>query len=170
MFVNIGQLTLVPPTRPTRKPKKKVTPSSPSQVSGIITNGSHATTNSDQFQTDLVSQTESELSFGTDDITSADTAPLVDLQVNDRVIWPSDNGYEKAVVKWIGTIPDDDSLQGEILVGVEFVSILGAHFWCICLRSEEAYRYHILVLRYVIYSPAVDHTVSFMIFPPAFKD
>ena len=70
---------------------------------------------------DLVSQTESELSF-MDDVTSAETVPLVDLQVNDRVVWPSDEGYERAVVKWIGSLPEEEALQGEILVGVEFVS------------------------------------------------
>lgn len=76
---------------------------------------------SDQYTNDLVSQTESELSFF-DDINSTETAPLVTIQVGDRVSWPSDHGSEKATVRWIGTLPDEDSLQGEILVGVEFVS------------------------------------------------
>lgn len=84
-----------------------------------MTNGSQ---NSDLLSAnDLVSQTESELSF-MDDVTSAETVPLVDLQVNDRVVWPSDEGYERAIVRWIGTLPEEEALQGEILVGVEFVS------------------------------------------------
>lgn len=120
MFVNIGQITLVPPKRPGRRPKKRA-PSTPSLSSenNFLTNGSQT---SDQYTNDLVSQTESELSF-MDDVTSAETVPLVDLQVNDRVAWPSDLGYEKAFVRWIGTLPEEESLQGEILVGVEFVSI-----------------------------------------------
>ena len=118
MFVNVGQLTLVPPKRPMRRQKKRA-PSTPSQGSENMTNGSQ---NSDLLSAnDLVSQTESELSF-MDDVTSAETVPLVDLQVNDRVVWPSDEGYERAVVKWIGSLPEEEALQGEILVGVEFVS------------------------------------------------
>lgn len=116
MFVHIGQLTVVPPKRPLRKPKRKP-PSTPSMGSGRLTNGSHL---SDILTNDLVSQTESELSF-TDDV-SAETAPLVDFHVNDRVIWPSETGYEAATVKWIGTLPEEETLHGEILVGVEFVS------------------------------------------------
>lgn len=118
MFVNIAQLMLVPPKKPLRRPKKKA-PSTPSQRSYNMTNGSQ--TSGDQYLNDLVSQTESELSF-MDDVASAETVPLIDLQVNDRVAWPSDKGYEKALVRWIGTLPEDDSLHGEILVGVEFVS------------------------------------------------
>lgn len=119
MFVNIGQITLVPPKRPMRRPKKRA-PSTPSlgSVNNIMTNGSLT---SDQYTNDLMSQTESELSF-MDDVTSAETVPLVDLQVNDRVAWPSDQGYERAFVRWIGTLPEEEALQGEILVGVEFVS------------------------------------------------
>lgn len=121
MFVNIGQLTVVPPKRPMRKPKRKP-PSTPSMGSGKLTNGSHL---SDILTNDLVSQTESELSF-TDDV-SAETAPLVNFHVNDRVIWPSENGYEAATVKWIGTLAEEEALRGEILVGVEFVSLC---FYC----------------------------------------
>lgn len=122
MFVNIGQLNLVPPKRPMRKPKRKV-PSTPSQGSELLTNGSHV---SDSLANDLVSRTESELSF-TDDMRSADTEPLVDLEVNDRVLWPSDHGMQPATVRWIGTLPEEE-LHGEILVGVEFVSI-GDFLW-----------------------------------------
>ena len=120
MFVNIGQITLVPPKRPSRRPKKRA-PSTPSLSSenNFLTNGSQL---SDQYTNDLVSRTESELSF-MDDVNSAETVPLVDLQVGDRVLWPSDHGDEEASVRWIGTLPDKE-LEGEILVGVEFVSIL----------------------------------------------
>lgn len=111
MFVNIGHLTLVPPKRPTRKQKKHA-PSTPSQ-------GSELTNGSDQLTNDILSQTESDLSF---DINSVDTVPLVNLQINDRVVWPAEHGYEAATVRWIGTLPEEESLQGEILVGVEFVS------------------------------------------------
>lgn len=118
MIVHIGHITLVPPKRPFRRPKKRA-PSTPSLSSenNFLTNGSQT---SDQYTNDLVSRTESELSF-TDDMTSADTVPLVDLQLNDRVEWPSDHGPETGTVRWIGCLPDE-GLQGEILVGVEFVS------------------------------------------------
>lgn len=125
MFVNIAHLTLVPPKRPDRpkKPKKRApsTPSQGSESNNIVNGGSHLS--SDQYLNDLVSQTESELSF-----MSSETAMIdpPEFHVHDRVAWPSDSGYEKAFIRWIGTLPEDISQDGEVLVGVEFVST--AHF------------------------------------------
>lgn len=49
---------------------------------------------------------------------------VTDVQIGDRVIWPSQNGYERATVKWSGVLPTENQEDGEMLVGVEFVSIL----------------------------------------------
>lgn len=43
------------------------------------------------------------------------------LELNDRIVWMSDQGPEHGVVKWIGLLPDSRSAD-DITVGVEFVS------------------------------------------------
>ncbi|KAK7114047.1 ubiquitin carboxyl-terminal hydrolase CYLD-like [Littorina saxatilis] len=45
------------------------------------------------------------------------------LRIGDRVMWPSDNGNEYGTVRWIGSLPDDES--GEKTVGVEFDNQIG---------------------------------------------
>lgn len=51
---------------------------------------------------------------------------LVNPQINDRVVWlGNDHIYQRATIKWLGTLPDDGKAKvGEPLVGVEFVSML----------------------------------------------
>ena len=48
--------------------------------------------------------------------------PVPPLTLGDRVVWINDTGVEKAVVKWIGILPDATEPL-EWMVGVEFVSV-----------------------------------------------
>ena len=45
-----------------------------------------------------------------------------DLEIGERIVWMSDDGPQKGVVKWIGCLPGD--ISSNTTVGVEFVSTL----------------------------------------------
>lgn len=60
------------------------------------------------------------------DVTSYSTlCKVTSVEIGDHVIWISnDNQYERGTVMWSGVLPQDDNvLDGEILVGIEFVSV-----------------------------------------------
>lgn len=100
LFVNISSLELATPCRPKRRAKRSS--SEPRQhVRDRLTNGSHSV---GQPRLRLVRESE--------------------VKVGERVVWPSETGYERATVRWIGQLPGDENVEsGETLVGVEFVSI-----------------------------------------------
>ena len=103
--MNISHIKLIPPQRPERKVKhQRVEKNHVSVEPPPLTNGRDRTE-------DLTVEN------------SLDLVPVVNPGINDRVVWIGEDGYERATVKWIGTLPDDGKVQqGETLVGVEFVS------------------------------------------------
>ena len=48
------------------------------------------------------------------------------LRIGERVVWISDTGPEKGVVKWTGCLPEETNDKYNVTVGVEFVSIVSS--------------------------------------------
>jgi len=104
-------LQLIPPEKPQRR-SKSATRSSSGQNSKSKSRS--AAVSSTGTESSEISSTE-EYSY---------LNHIPDLKILDRVVWPSETGYERATVRWIGTLDTDDenTYKGEILIGVEFVS------------------------------------------------
>lgn len=122
VFVNISNLKLIPPQRPDRKARRPAA----SATSHRVSNGNKSSDVS--RSSDISSIEEEEEEEGTGGESQAEQLelyPVTDPQINDRVVWIGESGYERATIKWIGCLPTDDSStqQKEILVGVEFVSV-----------------------------------------------
>lgn len=134
VFVNISNVKLIPPLRPERKVRQSHhTSSSQSNqtdsraTSTGLVNGSTAGILGNRTGKPAmpVSSDISSIEEGDDDIVddSVELYPVTEPQVGDRVIWMGEHGYERATIKWMGILPDDDNTQNEeTLIGVEFVS------------------------------------------------
>ncbi|XP_067942322.1 ubiquitin carboxyl-terminal hydrolase CYLD-like [Watersipora subatra] len=110
VFVNISHIKLIPPQPPKRKMKHQKAERNHTKPLPETINGQ------DGKLEDLSISMEDDLNI----------VPVVNPQINDRVIWVGEDGYERAIIKWIGTLPDDDKVQeGETLIGVEFDNPVG---------------------------------------------
>ena len=127
MFVNISNLKLIPPQRPERKTRRVTTVSS---HGSRVTNGNKS---SDISRSSDISSIEEEVVTGGCEADQLELYPVTDPQINDRVVWIGESGYERATIKWIGCLPTDDTCSvqhDEILVGVEFVSVMIMKTFC----------------------------------------
>lgn len=118
--MNISNLKLIPPLRPERKTRR-------AHTAHKLTNGNKS---SDISRSSDISSIEEEVDIGEGEYEygegeRVELYPVSAPQISDRVVWIGETGYERATVKWIGTLPPDDDgnvQDGEVLVGVEFVS------------------------------------------------
>lgn len=120
VFVNISSVKLIPPERPGRRDRRpgRVQKLLPDEV---IVHKSRDGQPIQKWETVDFCDTpgEGSLDEGDDSLDELSLYPVSEVHIDDRVIWAGEDGYERATVKWVGTLPDGD---GELLAGVEFVS------------------------------------------------